>query len=214
MYEWSQQVTDIREQFALLPREETIRIAKEMGVEHPKDPHTKTDIVMTTDLVLTECTSYSNQLKPISLKYDEALKDMRTLEKLEIERRYWKNRNVQWYLFTEKDLESNIVRNVEWIRKSFNLFGHFHGIPSQVIAHLRGKVVDTVFRYEEPLSMLMSLVDKQMELPIGTAMTMAKHLIARNIIPVDMTRRINPSKILPLKLVQPFEVIEDAVVWC
>lgn len=36
--EYSDDVIDIREQFPLLPLEETILIAKELGIEHLKDP--------------------------------------------------------------------------------------------------------------------------------------------------------------------------------
>jgi hypothetical protein len=46
-------VTDIREQFALLPREETMAIAYDLGIRHPAYPGTSTPIVMTTDLVLS-----------------------------------------------------------------------------------------------------------------------------------------------------------------
>ena len=38
--DWSDQVTDIREQFPLLPIEDTQAIADELGVPHPSDPKT------------------------------------------------------------------------------------------------------------------------------------------------------------------------------
>ena len=36
--EFSDAVLDIREQFPLLPQEETIVIAEELGIKHPADP--------------------------------------------------------------------------------------------------------------------------------------------------------------------------------
>lgn len=47
--DFSNYVVDIREQFPLLPIEETISIAKELGIKHPKNPETKEYIVMTSD---------------------------------------------------------------------------------------------------------------------------------------------------------------------
>lgn len=51
--EYSDFVVDIREQFPLLPLEETIVIADELGIKHPTDPKTNESIVMTTDFLLT-----------------------------------------------------------------------------------------------------------------------------------------------------------------
>jgi len=47
--EYSDVVVDIREQFPLLPLEETIVIAEELGLKHPTNPKTQEPIVMTTD---------------------------------------------------------------------------------------------------------------------------------------------------------------------
>ncbi|GGH79626.1 hypothetical protein JOD43_001737 [Pullulanibacillus pueri] len=46
-------VVGIREQFPLLPLEETIVTADELGIKHPTDPKTSEPIVMTTDFLLT-----------------------------------------------------------------------------------------------------------------------------------------------------------------
>ena len=48
--EFSDKVLDIREQFPLLPLEDTLSIVEELGIiRHPKELKTKEDIVMTTD---------------------------------------------------------------------------------------------------------------------------------------------------------------------
>lgn len=44
--EYSDNIKDIREQFPLLPQEDTISIANELGLRHPKNPETGEDIVM------------------------------------------------------------------------------------------------------------------------------------------------------------------------
>lgn len=49
----SQSTLDIREQFALLPWEETQSIAQKLGIRHSTYPGTRTPIVVTSDLVLT-----------------------------------------------------------------------------------------------------------------------------------------------------------------
>ncbi|MGP7816533.1 TnsA endonuclease N-terminal domain-containing protein [Niallia sp. 01092] len=51
--EYSGFIVDIREQFPLLPIEETIIIAEELGIKHPTDPNTGEPVVMTTDFLVT-----------------------------------------------------------------------------------------------------------------------------------------------------------------
>ena len=49
--DWADHVVDIREQFPL-DRDVTRMLAAKMGVVHPRDVQTKSDIVMTTDLLV------------------------------------------------------------------------------------------------------------------------------------------------------------------
>lgn len=51
--EYSDVVINLREQFPVLPFEETRLIADELGIKHPTDPKTGEPIVMTTDFLLT-----------------------------------------------------------------------------------------------------------------------------------------------------------------
>lgn len=51
--EWSETVMDIREQYPLLPLDETLDIAQACGFTHPTAPRTTQPIVMTTDFLLT-----------------------------------------------------------------------------------------------------------------------------------------------------------------
>lgn len=53
LLDWSEIVVDIREQYPLLPLDETLAIARRLGFVHPRHPRTKEPIVMTTDFLLT-----------------------------------------------------------------------------------------------------------------------------------------------------------------
>ena len=84
--EYSDFVVDIREQFPLLPLEETIVITDELGIKHPTYPKTHEPIVMTTDFLLTvdKGEGLVELARTIKMK-DELLKE-RVIEKFEIER--------------------------------------------------------------------------------------------------------------------------------
>ena len=100
-YESVENVVDIREQYPL-DRETTRAIARELGIQHPRDPESLVDIVMTTDLVLTYRSNDGQvMLLPRSCKVDGNLHDFNQAEHAEIERRYWLREGWLWRFVTE-----------------------------------------------------------------------------------------------------------------
>ena len=98
MLDWSQRVRDIREQFPL-PRAETIIIAEAMGVRHPRVDGV--DIVMTTDFLV----DLSGETRvAVSFKQADELEKRRVREKLEIERRFWTSKGVEYVVMTENEV--------------------------------------------------------------------------------------------------------------
>ncbi|KAI94320.1 hypothetical protein T281_11610 [Rhodomicrobium udaipurense JA643] len=49
----------------------------------------------------------------------------RTLEKLEIERRYWLEQGVDWGIVTERDIPKVAVRNIAWVH-SYGTLSHIN----------------------------------------------------------------------------------------
>jgi hypothetical protein len=97
--EFLDDVIDIREQFPLFPVSASKKIALNLGVEHPKVPKTGIDHVMSTDILVTRKNKDSYLYQAFCVKPEEKLKDLRTLEKLEIERIWWEQLGVKFYIF-------------------------------------------------------------------------------------------------------------------
>lgn len=55
-------------------------------------------------------------------KYSKDLNDPRTIEKLEIERRYWQLKKTPWFLVTDKEIDKIVVSNIEWL---YGVKGYF-----------------------------------------------------------------------------------------
>lgn len=114
IYDWAAGVVDIREQ-PPLDRGETGAIAEAMGVRRPTYPRTTVPVVMTTDFLLdTAVDGRATQLAR-AVKSSGKLADRRVLKKLEIERRYWIGRGVDWGIVTERDLPPVLVQNLTWL---------------------------------------------------------------------------------------------------
>jgi hypothetical protein len=123
LVEYDQTVTDIREQYALLPYERPQWIARTLGLKYPTYPGTKTPIVMTSDLVLTVGALHQNPPSVLCVKPSKALdpanpKSRRTLEKLAIEKIYWDLLGCPFNLVTEHDIPIVRAKNLIFFRTS------------------------------------------------------------------------------------------------
>lgn len=105
-------VTDIREQFPL-DRAATILIAEELGFRHPAA--NGVDVVMTSDFLVVWTGGASTA---IAVKTPEDLRKRRTREKLEIERAFWSDKHVRWFLNVvdkpDRALRLNHQEIAEW----------------------------------------------------------------------------------------------------
>jgi len=119
MADYATAVVDIREQFPLFPEKSTGEIAQSMGTRHPRYPGSSTPVVLTTDFLLTlVSTSGARSLAAWSVKSADELRGRSrkaVLAKLEIERRYWLQRGIPWYLITNECFDQTVIDNLEWI---------------------------------------------------------------------------------------------------
>ena len=117
--EYGLSTLDIREQFALLPWDETQSIAAKIGIRHPVLPGTSTPTVLTTDLLLTLRRSDGMELVAISVKLAKDLTE-RNLEKLLLERLYWNRRGIRWILATEENTPTVRAGNLKFFETALS----------------------------------------------------------------------------------------------
>jgi len=118
--EFSEDIVDIREQYPLLPVESTQAIAKAIGVRYPRYKSTALPLVMTTDFLLT-VRQPNGDFKSVArtIKYQQDLREdsLRTLEKLEVERRFWMSQGVDWAIVTEEMFTPDLIKNLGLLRR-------------------------------------------------------------------------------------------------
>lgn len=113
----SEAVTDIKEQHPLLPLTETQSIAAECQIKHPQNEKGE-DVIMTTDMVLTVLRPDREETIAVSVKPSSKL-NKRTIEKMQIEKRYWNDHDVKWVLLTEKQINKIRNNNITFLRDFF-----------------------------------------------------------------------------------------------
>jgi hypothetical protein len=180
MLDWSEAVTDIREQFPLNV-DNTVRLAGEAGIRHAafKGIHQ----VMTSDF-LVDTTSISRPQLALQIKYAKDLEDRRTVEKLELERRYWHSKDIPWFIVTENDICREAVKNIDWFSPILNDdvslvdLHHFYSLyESYSESHPTERVVSVA-----------PMIDKAEGLEPGEALYWLRHLLGRRYFLFDITQ--------------------------
>jgi hypothetical protein len=122
--EFDNSVSEIYEQFPLLPVNRTREIAKELNIKHPKYIRTPTNMVMTTDFFVTLNTGES---RAYSIKPRSALKSSRTIQKQFIEKYFWESKGVPWKIIYDDQLKVQYLYNLDFLR-------HHAVLPSDLIS--------------------------------------------------------------------------------
>lgn len=196
-YEWATSVTDIREQYPLLPLEETLAIAEECHIHHPCVRNSGKEgldipVVMTTDFVITVQIGLNSTDQARTVKYAQDLESSRTLEKLEIERRYWAKRNIDWKIVTEREISRVLARNVQLIHNYLTIEDRL-SLSQTTLNAAAGMMTAEIMRRRDSLSTIANSCDEYFKFDPGTCMTIAYHLLATRQWKIDMLTPLNPG---------------------
>lgn len=184
-YERVPSVLDIREQFPM-DREVTRSIARAMGVLHPRDPATKTDIVMTTDLLVTFRASNGLVMsRPLSVKPEAEMLDHRTVVKQEIERRYWERQGLVLQLLLDRFLRRKVYfKSILWAREWFYLPDW--DVEERMEFARHALIVESELRRDDRrLDDAVGALVRQLAIRADDVVPIIRHLIARGRIDYD-----------------------------
>jgi len=187
MLDYSSNVIDIREQFPLLPLEQTQDIAEELVVKHPADPHTKEDIVMTTDFLITiNCNGKAVNIAR-TLKPESELDKVRTLEKLEIEREYWRKNNTDWGIVTDKDINGTLIQNIKVFHQYYDIynFTEFDTISSEFIEKCKLMLLKMLGE-KKAIRDICHQCDDRLGLPAGSSLVLFRHMVITKQVTLDL----------------------------
>lgn len=205
--EWSTKVLDIREQFPLLPLEETLAIADQCGFAHPSDPKTKEPIVMTTDFRVTVKQGAKTIEQVRTIKYVKDLQSKRVLEKLEIERCYWQKQEIDWGIVTERDVPNTVAENVKWLHPFLHLTD-LASLTSNDVLRISAVMTPMMFQSKGTLADIAATCDDRLGLAPGLSLSVARHLLANRFWRVDMHQPIHPNHRLVLLAAMPIETTQ------
>lgn len=200
LFEWSDQVTDIREQYPLLDLELAMGIASQMKMEYPKDRDNGTPCVLTTDFMLT--VQQEDQVFAVArtIKQTKDLQSKRKLEKLELERRYYQALNVDWGIITEQSISKNFFMNMEWIHEEYYL-EPIGKVDLAKLTEIANFLKQKLSQEDTTVTNITTRLDEELSLKPGTSLSLFMHLVARKEIILDLFQ-VKLWKNLPTQAIQ------------
>lgn len=183
---------DIREQYPL-DLKETLSIAKQLRIRHPTDPRSKNPMVLTTDFVVSIRKSVTLEDQARTAKYAKDLLSERRLEKLEIERRYWASRKIDWGIVTEWDVDKVAAANIKWFHP-YREASSLASLSENIIGRLEATITRRVMEEKIPLRDITNDYDDRLSLPPGSSLSAVRHLLATRKWLIDIRKPIRKIK--------------------
>lgn len=208
--DYADDVLDIREQYPLLPIEETQYIAKSLGVEHPKDPKTGEDIVMTTDFLITRKIKEGTIDVARTIKPKSQLLDKRIIEKFEIERIFWENQGISWAIVTDEDIDKTIAQNIMSFHSYYDIdnLETLKSIGKDDLIDLECEYIRRIIHAQKSIREYSSKFDKELGLQAGTGINIFMHLLATKKIRVDLTKQLKIGETYEILYIEEYDLKE------
>lgn len=212
--DFADEIIDIREQYPLLPIEDTLAIALELGIKHPEDPQTHEPIVMTTDFLITinKDGKFIDVARTIKIKDD--LLNKRVLEKFDIERQYWKRKEIDWAIITDEEIDKVVAHNISFVHgyKEIENIDSFLEISSLEIKDFIYEFVKRIIDDKRSMRSICSEFDDDMHLEKGSGLSIFKYLVINKIIDISLKEKIDVNKNIVIKAVKENEIAKVAAI--
>lgn len=199
--DWSPKIIDIREQFPLRV-EDTVRLAETYGLPHGKFQGIPQ--VLSSDFLV----DFDDPTRPamaLQAKYSADLEKPEVIERLELERRYWEEKEISWAIVTEREISRTAFANIQWL------------YPAQAEEDI---VLSDLERYyslflyefqrhpEQTLTSIVQSLDVAYELEPGQALYWLRQLLARHYFLFDINKLYRELKLGDLS-VNPHQEQQD-----
>ncbi len=191
LLDWEEKVVDIREHYPLLDLETVLEDTADLKLDKFIDKKTKEPYILTTTFLITLLNPDGQKsFAARSIKYASELSKKTTIEKLEIERRYWTAKGINWGIVTNKDINDVRAKNIEWIHSAMTS-DDCNGLSRDEFDDLLNGLLYRLIDNQQNIREIISRFEKDYSLDAGAGLLLFKHLIAGKRIALDMDKPIN-----------------------
>jgi hypothetical protein len=210
MLEWEDTVVDIREHFPLLDIEDTIKQKSDLNFKLFTDKESGYPYTLSTNFLITINRADGVNLHLArSIKMASELEKKKTLERLEIERRYWMEKGIDWGVVTQKEISNPLAKNIEWVHSCLYSYAE-RGFTQDKLIYLGNALIERLVDAKDSIRKITADFDKEFNYDLGTGLFVFKFLIASKQIGIDMTNQIDVNLSNPIIEVKPRITHEEA----
>ena len=184
--EWSNSVKYIEENVELKDLEIIIDDLENLRLDKFSDKETGQLYQLHTNFLVTIKKNNGEEQIAISVKSLSELERKTVIEKMEIERRYWKEKGVSFHVITEKEIDKQFVENIKWVREAF--------IDKSIEnkEEIKEKLYYFLQEYKEKVIMdALNKFDEEEKLKAGTALFILRYLIATKEIEINVKEKLD-----------------------
>jgi len=191
MLEWEDTVIDIREHFPLLDVQDTIKEKADLRFDLFTDKDSGVPYVINTNFLITlKNSNGSNLYFARTVKMVSELEKKKTLERLEIERRYWAAKGVDWGIVTQKEISNTFAKNIEWVHPSLYSYQE-RGFSQEEMIYMSSVLIERLIDNTHSIRKITADFDKEFNYESGIGLFVFKFLVASKQIDIDMMNPIN-----------------------
>lgn len=191
LLEWEQSVIDIKEHFPILDLDAADFNKGDLRIDKFRDKNSNESYVLCTTFLITKVDGNGDsKVVARSVKNASDLNKAITLDKLEIERRYWKSKGIDWGIITNKDINTIRAKNIEWIHSMMN----YEEENENNITELQDLTDAFLYRISESDETIRKTIlsfEQDYNFDSGKGILFFKYLIAKRKIIIDMDKPIN-----------------------
>lgn len=194
LLDWEEKVIDIREHYPLIDLEVVLNDISDLRLDKFIDRKTKETYILTTTFLITLLNSDGQKsFAARSIKYASELSKKSTIEKLEIERRYWRAQGIDWGIVTNKDINDVRAKNIEWVHSVMNS-DDCNGLSKAEFDDLFDGILYRFIDNKQSIKNIIAGFEKDYSLDVGMGLLLFKRLVADKRIILDMDKPINLSQ--------------------
>ncbi|MFC0212124.1 TnsA endonuclease C-terminal domain-containing protein [Paenibacillus chartarius] len=189
LLEFDDRVVSVKEQFPLLSIADIMDQLDESLVKRLKNRDGTPHVLVTTFLITAKDENGQLRTYARSIKDRNELEKKDTLERLEIQRRFFESQKIDWAVVTSEEIPHQRSRNIEWVLPA--LYIEDAGLTEQEAQYYSTYIIEAFRSTKEPVRGLLDAFEREMKQEKGLGVFLFRYLIASKQIEINLDQEIN-----------------------
>lgn len=189
LLEFDDQVIDIREQYPLLDfHDQNISVdealAKKIFHSKTKVPH-----IFTVSFLITKKGNNGESFEQVRIiKQSSELEKQATIQRIELQRRYFEKKRIDFGIVTELEINKQLARNIGWALNAYDIQDYPDLISNMFF--MKNDMLEYLLDPTDSFQRIFTRLEKTYQLDEGLGLILFKHLIATKVVKMKLNRKI------------------------